>query len=126
MSGDLGMWYCESVWVRLTYNGVDYGLYQLCEQIRVDPERVDIFDWDKAAEDAANAIADGKGLSALERETLVRQMQYDLTWAAPESTASTRADYYLCPDTHWRFLIDTIPTAMSRRNSPRKTACATW
>ena len=79
MSGDLGMWYCESVWVRLTYNGVDYGLYQLCEQIRVDPERVDIFDWDKAAEDAANAIADGKGLSALERETLVRQMQYDLT-----------------------------------------------
>ena len=30
---------------------------QLCEQIRVDPERVDIFDWDKAAEDAANAIA---------------------------------------------------------------------
>ena len=107
MSGDLGMWYCESVWVRLTYNGVDYGLYQLCEQIRVDPERVNIFDWDKAAVDAANAIADDKGLSDLERETLIRQMQYDLTWAATgKHSIYDVTKYYPLPDTHGGFLIE--------------------
>ena len=107
MSGDLGMWYCESVWVRLNYNGEDYGLYQLCEQIRVDPERVDIFDWDKAAEDAANAIADGKGLSELERETLIRQMQYDLTWAATgKHSVYDVTKYAALPDIHGGFLIE--------------------
>ena len=107
MSGDLGMWYCESVWVRLTYNGEDYGLYQLCEQIRVDPERVNIFDWDKAAEDAANAIADGKGLSELERETLIRQMQYDLTWAATgKHSVYDVTKYAALPDIHGGFLIE--------------------
>ncbi len=107
MSGDLGMWYCESVWVRLTYNGEDYGLYQLCEQIRVDPERVDIFDWNSAAEDAANAVADGMGLTKREREMLILQMQYDLTWATiGKQGMYDITPYYTLPDTHGGFLIE--------------------
>ncbi len=107
MSGDLGMWYCESVWVRLSFNGEDYGLYQLCEQIRVGPERVNIFDWNKAAAEAANALADGVGLSERERETIIRQMQYDLTWAATgKHSMYNVADYYPLPDTHGGFLIE--------------------
>lgn len=107
MSGDLGMWYCESVWVRLSFNGEDYGLYQLCEQIRVDPERVDIFDWGQAAEDAANAIADEKGLTDTDRTSLIRQMQYDLTWAVTgKHSIYTVPDEYPLPDIHSGFLIE--------------------
>ncbi len=80
MSGRLGMWYCESQWVELYYNGEYYGLYQLCENIRVDDDRVDIFDWDEAAETVAKLCAREHGLDAAAEEQLARQLSYDLTW----------------------------------------------
>jgi len=80
MSGRLGMWYCESVWVDLYYNGEYCGLYQLCESIRVDEERTDIFDWEEAAEEAASLYAEEHGLSAAEEEELALRLSYDLTW----------------------------------------------
>ncbi|MBR5444717.1 MAG: CotH kinase family protein [Clostridia bacterium] len=80
MSGRLGMWYCESVWVDLYYNGEYCGLYQLCENIRVDEERTDIFDWDGAAETVASLYAADHGLDAAEREKLAVRLSYDLTW----------------------------------------------
>ena len=80
MSGRLGMWYCESVWVELYYNGEYCGLYQLCENIRVDEERVDIFDWEEAAEQAAALCAEEHGLSEKAAEALAREMAYDLSW----------------------------------------------
>lgn len=80
MSGRLGMWYCESEWVELYYNGEYYGLYQLCENIRVDDNRVDIFDWDDAAETVAKLCAADHGLDEAAEETLARQLSYDLTW----------------------------------------------
>lgn len=80
MSGRLGMWYCESVWVELYYNGEYYGLYQLCENIRVDDNRVDIFDWDEAAETVAALCAKDNGLDTAAEEQLARQLSYDLTW----------------------------------------------
>lgn len=44
----IGMDYsAESVLVTLVYNGEYQGVYQLCEHIRVDEERVDIYDWDE-------------------------------------------------------------------------------
>ncbi len=44
----IGMEYsAESVLVTLVYNGEYQGVYQLCEHIRVDEERVDIYDWDE-------------------------------------------------------------------------------
>ncbi len=80
MSGELGMWYCESVFVDLYYNGEYYGLYQLCENIRVDDERVDIFDWDEAAEEVAKLCAADHGLSVKEEEQLALELGYDLSW----------------------------------------------
>ncbi len=41
----------------LMVNGKYQGVYTLTEQIRIDEERVDIFDWEELAEDAANIIA---------------------------------------------------------------------
>ncbi|MBO5353267.1 MAG: CotH kinase family protein [Lachnospiraceae bacterium] len=44
---DIGMKFAsESVLVSLFLNGKYQGVYQLCEHIRVDEERVDIYDWE--------------------------------------------------------------------------------
>ena len=50
--------YVSSENVVLIYNGDYCGVYQLVEHVRVDETRVDIFDWEEYAEDAAEAIAD--------------------------------------------------------------------
>jgi len=91
MSGRLGMWYCQSVWVDLYYNGAYYGMYQLCESIRVDEERVDIFDWEEAAEEVASLCAEDYSLSQAREEALARQLAYDLTWV----TRGTDGNYDL-------------------------------
>lgn len=71
LSGAFGMEYMQSVYVDLVLNGEYVGNYQLCEQIRVGSTRVDIFDWEEAAEDAGGEAED---LSALTTEN-----GYDLT-----------------------------------------------
>ena len=52
--GSKGM---RSEWVECVLNGVWQGCYQLCEQIRVEKSRVDVFDWEDEAE--ARGIANG-------------------------------------------------------------------
>lgn len=51
-----GSYATESLNVILMLNNEYQGVYQLCEQIRIDEERVDIFDWEGLAEDAAELI----------------------------------------------------------------------
>ena len=54
----IGMeYYMASENVVLIYNGKYYGVYQLCEHIRVDETRVNIFDCEEYAETAAKTIA---------------------------------------------------------------------
>lgn len=46
-AGDIGMKFAsESVFVSLFLNGKYQGVYQLCEHIRVDEGRVDVYDWE--------------------------------------------------------------------------------
>ena len=62
LSGAMGMEQCSTVFVDVVLNGDFVGNYQLCENIRVDPTRVDIFDWESFAEDSAAVIADATGM----------------------------------------------------------------
>lgn len=58
-SGAIGMeTFMDSLNVVVIFNDRYYGVYQLCEQVNVEPERVDIYDWEESAEDAAKAIVD--------------------------------------------------------------------
>ena len=55
--GDIGGSYaCESLNAVLMINGEYQGVYCLTEQIRIEEERVNIFDWEELAEDAAKII----------------------------------------------------------------------
>ena len=62
LSGAMGMEQMETVFVDVILNGDFVGNYQLCENIRVDPTRVDIFDWESFAEDSAGIIAGAEGM----------------------------------------------------------------
>ncbi len=43
--------------VTLIYNGEYQGVYQLCEQIRVDENSINVYDWEDSAQTAAEKIA---------------------------------------------------------------------
>ena len=62
MSGEMGMEHLSTVWVEVVMNGEHVGNYQFCENVRVDEDRVDIFDWESYCEDAAAVIAEATGL----------------------------------------------------------------
>lgn len=48
--------FMESKNVSLVYNGEYQGVYELCEQVRIDRNRVDVYDWEETCELAAGKI----------------------------------------------------------------------
>ncbi len=85
LSGQLGMPYMKSVMVDVVFNGEYVGNYQLCEHIRISPERVNIQDIESIAGDVAKAIyAVEKGAdmpTTADRDLLeVALAEKDLSW----------------------------------------------
>ena len=80
LSGAMGMEQMSTVFVDVVLNGDFIGNYQLCENIRVDPTRVDIFDWETFAEDCAGVIADAHGMTKDETGDLETYMAENMDW----------------------------------------------
>ena len=80
LSGAMGMEQMATVFVDVVLNGDYVGNYQLCENIRVDPTRVDIFDWESFCEDSAGVIADAEDLSKDETGDLEEYMAEHMGW----------------------------------------------
>ncbi len=100
-SGAIGMeTYSKSENIVLIYNQEYYGVYQLCELVDLGADRVDIYDWEESAEDAAEAITQelkeqGK-LTKEEADTaseeLETAMTEDLSWITSPYTFTYDAD----------------------------------
>ncbi len=96
----------------LIYNGDYYGVYQLTEHVRVDKTRVDIFNWGKYAEKAAETIAaekqkaDGLGNAETTKleNALLEKMTDDWSWM---STGSVTLDGVTYVFTDWG--LDQLP-----------------
>lgn len=92
---------CDLAHVVLIYNGEYEGLYQLGEQVRVDPGRVEIYDWEKTRKNAANAIAIREWQtagydSAKEMEdALEKEMSKDFSWIDEKKAHLRWTDYAL-------------------------------
>lgn len=96
-SGDIGMKpYSKSENVIVIFNNRYYGVYQLCETVNIEPERVDIFDWEECAEDAATAIvaslAEKDEIAKPDEPELRRVIEdtmcQDLSWVTKPYTVS--------------------------------------
>ena len=105
ISDELGLTTMHSVWTDLVLNGEYVGNYQLCEQIRIDETRVDIFDWEGEAEDLASAVnkAEKKKGNILDKDALEDQLKSDLSWVTSgafvfDGVTYTVADYYDAED----------------------------
>lgn len=77
LSGAMGMNQMSTVWVDVVMNGEYAGNYQFCEQVRVDEERVDVFDWEGFAEDSAAVIAEAE---ELDEDDLAEYMLENMEW----------------------------------------------
>lgn len=121
LSKNLGMPYTtDSTHVILIFNNEYQGVYQLCEQIRIDSERVDVFSWEALADDAAELIAQVKQQTeGLNNETtkniedeLSEMLKTNLSWlSAPyefeyQNVTYKITDYVDIPDTTGGFLLE--------------------
>ena len=75
--GSLGM---HSTWVECVLNGEWQGLYLFCEHIRVDKNRVNVFDWEGAGEELADLVAADHGFAKADKKALETAMAEDLAW----------------------------------------------
>ena len=120
-SGDIGADFAaESLNVVLILNNEYRGVYQLCEQLRADEERVDIFDWENLAKDASFMITEVKketeGLSDAAADTFRKDLEYELStnlsWISSpytfkyNDTVYTMTDYVDIPDITGGFLLE--------------------
>ena len=93
LSGAMGMEQMSTVFVDVILNGDFVGNYQLCENIRVDSTRVDIFDWESFAEDSAGVIADAAGMSKDETGDLEEYMLENMGWITSGSVTFNGSTY---------------------------------
>ena len=78
----------DSRQVTLIYNGEYYGVYQLCEQIRVGKNRIDIYNWRELAEQIAKGIAKDLNIAGQDaaayregfRNVLQQELERDMSW----------------------------------------------
>ena len=96
LSGELGLEYMDSTWCDVVFNGEYVGNYLLCEHIRIDETRVDIFDWESEAKDVAKAIvkAEKKNGNILDGDALEEKMKSDLSWITTGAVGFDGAAYY--------------------------------
>ena len=98
LSGSMGMEQTSTVYVDVVLNGKFVGNYQFCENIRVDTNRVDIFDWETFAEDCAGVIGDAHDMTKSETGDLEEYMAENMAWITSGSftfngTTYSLADY---------------------------------
>ncbi len=75
----------DSEWVDLVVNGEYLGVYDLFEQIKIGKDRVNIFDWEDAAEDVAEGIVKAEGLTSEDEDALAEMLQTNLSWMTTET-----------------------------------------
>ena len=97
MSKELGLVSMDSTWADVVLNGQYIGNYQVCEQIRIDEGRVDIFDWEDKAEDIADQIAQNNGLSKNDKKALKEAMKTDFSWIS-EGGVVYNEQFYSVPN----------------------------
>lgn len=81
LSGEYGLPAMRSTWVDVVINGRFDGCYQLCQQIRVAEERVNIYSWSDAAEKIAEkALEANPALTEDDQSALENLLETNCLW----------------------------------------------
>jgi hypothetical protein len=97
--------------VDVIMNGSYAGNYLLCENTQLGKDRVPIFDWEKAAEDIAQAIAKSNFSLSKEADSMKKALKTNLEWASSgtftyHNTVFKIADYYDVPAITGGYLLE--------------------
>ena len=95
LAADLDMTYTATVHVDVVINGTKRGNYQLCEQIRIDKTRVNIFDWESFGEDVAETIAEAEQLDKDNEDEIADLLVENLNYVTTGSFTYNKKTYYL-------------------------------
>lgn len=107
-SGAMGMPYMQSVYVELILNGKHLGNYQLCEQVKLEEDRVNIEGVESKVKAAAKAISKAEGL---DKDALEDAMNENMAWITSDSLTFEGktyrvSDYYGPIDITGGFLLE--------------------
>ncbi len=106
-SADLGASYAsESINTVLILNNEYQGVYQLAEQVRVDKERIDIYDWEELASTAAKTVGNVKketeNLKGTELDAFKKELEYalvnDFSWLSAPYTFTFKNEVFKMTD----------------------------
>ena len=86
--------YLPSTHVEVVLNGNYAGNYQLVGNVRVEESRVNIFDWEDAAGDAAKAIAKKHGLAKDQQDALEDYLVENMEWITSEQGINYNGSVY--------------------------------
>ena len=127
----LGALNMDCVFVELVFNGEHVGNYLLIEHVRVDKERVDIFDWEGAAEDVAKDIAKNYNLSEDDEDDLTGYLEENMEWMTSDKITYKDDTYNISekmledlPDANGGYLIefdsnmDEVSSFYTKRQAP--------
>lgn len=95
LSGKMGMRYLQSTHVDVILNGSYAGNYQLVGNVRVDKNRVNVYNWEDLAEDVADAIAEKeaeKG-NVLDAGNLEDYLNENMQWITSDTVTYNKATY---------------------------------
>jgi hypothetical protein len=80
LSGKLGLYYVESTWVDVVFNGEYVGNYQLCEKIEISPARIHITSWKTLAKEVADVLVKEDPSLKKDKSLLKEALKEDLSW----------------------------------------------
>lgn len=115
LAASLGITAMDSTWVDLILNGKYTGTYQLCEQIRIAKERVNITDWEEYAEDFAKKVYQAEkenGFTKDMRNEFENSLTMDLSWISSGTANYNNTNYHVSdyniqlPDLNGGFLLE--------------------
>lgn len=129
LSGEMGMYQMETIWVDVVFNGVKVGNYQFCEQIRIADDRIAITNWEDVSKDVAKAIAKKEDISKNDRDSLEDALNEDMEWVTTDKVTFqgktyTVSKYYDVPDIDGGYLLemdeyyDEISKFKTKHNQP--------
>lgn len=95
VSNQLGLETMDTIWADVVINGDYVGNYQLCEQIRVDDERVNIKNWEDEAGEIASAVskAEKKKGNVIDKDALEELLTNNLEWISSGKFIFNKVEY---------------------------------
>ncbi|MBQ9610482.1 MAG: InlB B-repeat-containing protein [Lachnospiraceae bacterium] len=96
LSKELGLVGFDTTWVDVIMNDSYIGNYQFCEQIRINENRVNIFNWEEEAESIAKElykVEKHNGMSKDDRDAIENIMQNDYSWITDDRIVYSDTEY---------------------------------